>query len=518
MNRINPPAAASAEFLADHPAILGAWCRINIWQHCRDTLDLWDRFKYENGITADQQFAVIIPYCPEGPTSGTVGMYLGAALRKFFEERRRSAELVVWGIELCPPVNEDQTGRLDAHAARNVFRGFVAREELIRRDGLPLTNIPQDSGHVKPFDINIAFDGGRSKAPFDDIDNILPALDRAAAQTTACLINGAAGGDVAEGTNWLKEGGRWHAYLAHVICERSYSPACRYFNYYARLPWSRDPQGWTADDTDSRKDRFKRSIDQDIRPLLATEKDATVRERVRSLVQISDSAQAVKNGWWILSWVTNDRNRNRQRVEGYLEDAVERSRVWYEEYGREAARTVVARQDPFCINIQLPEGLRRSLAEQSQGQSQPIGIGASLGNDNVIVRDQVEGLITRVLERSDCWGPESDSQALFEQIIAINISGDPRLPHNRVFEPARENLQDFISIENRGQDGALNFLNHSIRDRSQNGFAAREGLAWKPRDIAFDVPAEFSYLVLARCRPEDGFRGHKHLRQTAGGL
>ena len=138
LHRINRFAAESTA-LADHPAVLGAWCRRNIWQFCRETMNLWDRFKYERGLTREQQLAVIIPYCPEGPTSGTVGMYLGAALRKCFSDRHRADELVVWGIELCPPVNTDETGMLDAIAMRNVFRGYAAREELLNKEGLPLS-------------------------------------------------------------------------------------------------------------------------------------------------------------------------------------------------------------------------------------------------------------------------------------------------------------------------------------------------------------------------------------------
>ena len=130
LKRINP--LASDTGLADSPAQLAAWCRLNIRQHCRDTASLWDKFQYENGITSDRQLAVVIPYCPEGPTSGTVGMYLGAALRKHFSDMGRAGELVVWGIEICPPVDFDETRGLDTLAVQNVFRGYVAREELLQ--------------------------------------------------------------------------------------------------------------------------------------------------------------------------------------------------------------------------------------------------------------------------------------------------------------------------------------------------------------------------------------------------
>ena len=81
VKRINPRAEASSK-LADSPSHLAVWCRTQIWQYCRETVRLWDRFTHDYGIDRSDQLAVIIPYCPEGPTSGTIGMYLAACPRK----------------------------------------------------------------------------------------------------------------------------------------------------------------------------------------------------------------------------------------------------------------------------------------------------------------------------------------------------------------------------------------------------------------------------------------------------
>ena len=80
VDQINPLAAQTTE-LADSPAQLGAWCRRQITQYCRDTERLWEQFKSQEGLTSSYQLAVVIPFCPEGPTSGTVGMYLGSRIK-----------------------------------------------------------------------------------------------------------------------------------------------------------------------------------------------------------------------------------------------------------------------------------------------------------------------------------------------------------------------------------------------------------------------------------------------------
>ncbi len=509
LGRVNPLSAETTA-LADHPALLAAWCRINIGQYCRETLALWESYKWENGLGNDQQLAVVIPFCPEGPTSGTVGMYLGAALRKYFADRRRGNELVVWGIELCPPVNEDATGNLDQFAARNIFRGFVAREELLRNQGLPLTDNPQDTGSHQPFDITIAFDGGATKAPFDDINDIHQAMDRAAAQTTACLLNGAAGGDPEESANWLREGGRWNALLTHVVSEGSYNRACRYLNYHVRLPWYREPEKWKAASTTSRKQTFNTCVKEEIRPLLENEKDSTVLEKVKLLAKFSDDAQSVKWDQGIAKPFTG----NHKKVEAILGEALTKSEEAYQEFNLSSPNALVARKDPFCINMMLPEGLRRSLSEQMRDSNDPIPLGNFLG-DNAIsaVRNQITGLITQVLQRSDCLAPESNSQALFEQIIAIPIGDLSNDPSNRNFRPYLGSLLDFVRIEKRGHDGDLNFLPYSLRERAHVAEPENNdpweriwSLKWNLKDVSFDIPVEFSFLTLARCRPEDGFR------------
>ena len=110
-------------------------------------------------------------------------MYLGATMIDCCVNDRRD-DVIVWGIELCPPI----PGRLTGDPARNVFRGYVAREEMLR--GVPLSGSdPHDDDRKRCFHINIAFDGGYSPRPYTEEGDILPALDRAAAQSVCVFAD-----------------------------------------------------------------------------------------------------------------------------------------------------------------------------------------------------------------------------------------------------------------------------------------------------------------------------------------
>lgn len=510
LSRVNPAATDSTQ-LADHPALLAAWSRINIWEYCRDTANLWREFKYQQGVADGQQLAIVIPYCPEGPTSGTIGMYLGAALRKHFDSERLGEELVIWGIELCPPVNEDGAGKLNALSLRNVFRGFVARDELLK--GLPLNVDAEDTTTNPPFDITIAFDGGTASVPSGDINEIHPALDRAAAQATACLLNGAAGGDVAEGTDWLNKGKRWNAHLVHVVSQHSYERGCRYLNYQVRLPWERSRAEWDAASIARKKEAFLHQVDTQISPMLKEEKDLQVKEKIGDLVELAEKVRATR---WDKS-VVKTFTRNHKTVEGYLNQAIETSDHWCREYNQYSPSTVTYRVDPFCVNIALTPGLRRRMAEQIRDEGKPQPIADLLGNGNINVRDRMQALFSRVLERQDAV----DSGAFFEQIIAISIDnpvngiGSNPLAGagNRAFRPAREILGDFIAHPEQGSDGTFNFLTHDLY-RHQQGVEGENNdaspplgtLGWQLKNIEFDVPVEYTFLTLARCREQDGFK------------
>lgn len=506
LRRVNPLAAATG--LADSPAQLAAWCRGGIWQHCRDTYNLWERFKYDNGIARGHQLAVVIPYCPEGPTSGTVGMYLGAALRKFFADMGEEHELVVWGIELCPPLDTDDAGRMDALAVQNTFRGYVARDELLR--GVPLSQDHDDGDSHLPFDINIVFDGGRTnaQAATSSRDDIWKALDRAAAQTTACLLNGATGGDVDESTNWLKQGKRWNAHLVHVVSELSYNSACRYLRYRVCFPWHRNPERWDNTNVSGRKEAVLRRIDDDIRPMLAHETDSYVKERIEHLVDKGERLRTMKKSLF---------NSRQKEITALLDEIIEDERAIYDRVREDnySPDRIIPKTDPFCINIVLPERLRREAAEQWRDNDSPTPIGDVLGvNGALHVRDRIEDLFAEVLRRSDCKIDSSDSQAFFEEIIGISIEDRSRSVDNEEFRPALEFLLDFMDHKQQKLPGAFNTLTYDLSDKIRvpvstgNERAGQpKALGWHPtKDADYDVPVEYSFMTLARCRPEDRFK------------
>lgn len=512
VRRINPHAAEAQ--LADSPAQLAAWCRQLIIDTCRDTLDLWERFKLDNGIPSGQQkLAVVIPFCPEGPTSGTVGIYLGAALRKHFADEGKGNELVVWGIELCPPIlDRDENKSLNAAGKQNAFRGYLAREDLLR--GVPLSkDDPDDQQLHQPFDINIVFDGGANKLVDERIDreDIWKALDRAAAQTTACLLNGAAGGDVDESTNWLKQGKRWNAYLAHVISELSYNSACRYLRYRVSLPWHRSRETWDERSVDTRKDILLRYIEEDIRPMLADEEDPMVRERIEYLVGLAKEIRKMS---------PMSRFFNKKGIQEKIANVVaEDERYYVQDLSHPSVLPqVTPKTAPFCVNIALPANLRQEATEKWRDNGSPEPISDVLGMAGALdVRKKIESLIQEVLQRGDYQVSDS-SQADFDQIIAISIEDRSRAVNNEQFRPSREFLRDFISVEQRDKSGTFNVLQaYDLSEHLRSSDPKRYGKWSMPNTLSWhlsplsgldedEIPVEYSFLVLARCRPEDGFR------------
>ena len=495
--------------LANSPAQLAAWCRWNIQQTCWDTVQMWDKFKRNSGITHDLKLAVVIPYCPEGPTSGTVGMYLGAALRKHFADIRRGHELEVWGIELCPPVNTDATGALDKDAMEHAFRGYVARQELLK--GVPVTENENDEVFVKPYDINIVFDGGSVEAAGDFYDDMWQALDRAAAQTTACLLNGAAGLDQAESFARLNVGSkRWNAHLTHVVSEAAHNRECLYLNYQVQLPWEGDPTGWAKKKSKSggkpkktleKYQEFLRCVESYVRPQWNGEKDLVVRESVGKLVKVADDLEALRKG--IKSLLPKNKE-----VNSHLDLAKRESDGWPSHGNSSAPDKILVRPDPFCLTIRLPRYLRLENAKRLQGDSGPIA--DLLGAAGVtMIRDWIENQLNPVLGRRDCQPANIPSAAKFEEIIAISIADQTKRGDNRQFQPSQQFLKYFIAAATRPIPGTFNIREHNLADYVRTGGPEAiqpKALHWRVNNVDFDVPVEYSSLVLARCRPEDGFR------------
>jgi hypothetical protein len=529
VDQINPLAAQTTE-LADSPAQLGAWCRRQITQYCRDTERLWEQFKSQEGLTSSYQLAVVIPFCPEGPTSGTVGMYLGAALRSYFAQQNNADQLVVWGIELCPPVHKGESGDMDRMAVQNAFRGFVARQELL--EGVPLSEKSDEDDRFQCFDINIVFDGGTARSATTSREAAWGALDRAAAQVTACLLNGAGGGDRPESTVQLKQGQRWNAYLAHVVSERSYSQACRYLRYRTSLPWHRDRNAWEGEDVRPRYEAFLDRVNKEIAPLLPYEPNATVRSQFEELVAVAGELGKISLEPGLLNRLNGRLKSDRELAATKLADAFESDQDNYSD-ARKASRetqSIIAREDLFCINIILPEHQRIEAAEIARDNGIPGPISDVIGDAGITtVRHRLTDLCNGVLRREDCASMDVNSEALFDEIMSISIGDWSRGASNDAFRPTREVLRDFIKANRRNIPGSFSELNFDLSKVLPTSHEARKNdgqresssapqengggvaqhptaLQWKLSDVDHDVPVEYSILVLARVRDGDGFR------------
>lgn len=500
------PLAAEAITLADSPAQLGVWCRREMRAICRDTLSMWERYKAENGLAGAHHLDVVIPFCPEGPTSGTVGMYLGAALKQHFADAGKSGELVVWGIELCPPVDTDDAGKMGFLAVQNAFRGYVARQELI--EGVPLSDNANDPDRHPPFDINIVFDGGTSQlATASGPEVVWQALDRAAAQVTACLLNGASGGDRIEAIIQLKQGQRWNAYIAHVVSELSYEHASRYLAYQVTLPWHRDRESWDSASTITRRDRFLQRIDDDIKPRLQHEQNLTVKKQFQDLVALAEQVRGIDlEGKWN-NFLTKNREKALEQMAGLLDQAVHDDELNYQEARTDPER-IIARGDLFCINLVLPEAQRCQAALVQRDDRVPGPIAEVLGNAGVTaVRGRLTTLCGEVLKREDCDPVLADSQAFFEKLMSISVADRSRAS-NDGFRPSREQLNYYIANNLRSVPGAFSELTFDLRPQQPDAGqpAQPAALMWKLSDGTYDVPVEYSILTLSCVRSGDGFK------------
>ncbi len=564
VRQINPLAADVGQ-VADCPTQIAAFCRRQISEHCRETEQLWERFKNREGLTGSAQLAVVIPYCPEGPTSGTVGMYLGAALRKHFMDRDKADQLVVWGIELCPPVMGAQSTESNHPEVGNLFRGYIARRELL--EGVPLSpEDPSDEIRQQCFDINIAFDGGtvqlgESVSP----DFAWAALDRGAAQMTACLLNGAAGGDEPESTLRLRQGRRWNAYLAHVVSDRSYSPECRYLRYRVALPWRRDRTEWNRKSLAAKVDQFVKHVDAEIAPQLPNEPDARVATYVNELVIARNSLKALPLDTGLLGVLTGRHKTNRGTAEGWLSQVESRDQDNYEQTRKlsQQTSTILPRTDPFCVNIVLAESQRIEAAETARDNGIHGPVADVIGDAGVAtVRQKITEMCEAVLKRDDCSSLDINSEALFDEIMSISIGDWSRGTRNNALRPTREILRDYIAEQRRDIPGAfseLTFDLNTVVDRAYQQRMEREDKArreaarsqtaggdsstveggqsrdlatptsaereasgsstapaprsaepaamrWKLSEVDHDVPVEYSVLILGRVRDGDGFK------------
>ena len=158
------------------------------------------------------------------------------------------------------------------------------------------------------------------------------------------------------------------------------------------------------------------------------------------------------------------------------------------------------RLEPYCINIQLTEELRRKVIESAT----PIDIATLVGNNaQARLRNDIGRLIEPYLSRPDCEPLEHDSKAFFEQIVTVSVVKEGSLTQishlNRALRPFEANVKYFLGKEDRGSAGSYTETDYEIRRPSAP-------LTWRPRNLERDIPVEYTLLVIARIRESDGFK------------
>ena len=500
LNAVNPQSMGQG--LADSPARLAAWCRVQLQEICNDVIDEWTQYsnQYRPETTSDTDpLLVIIPYCPEGPTSGTIGMYLGAMLRKTFEQDGIGDRLLVCGVELCPPIDASNNGELTFAAGRNVFRGYVARQEA--RQGLPLTDQSADTDYQKCFDIHIVFDGSAEK----DQRGIRPAgvwrsMDRAAAQAISLLFKGAANDrDVMESVNMLKERGPWEATIVHVVSDREYSPALRCLHYQRQLPWHSIPDWWYGRGrTDHKKMEFINAINK-MESEIQKEPYDDIRYWFDELKKHANLLDGIKGGF--LDGVFGNARR---QIDDLLEAAIAADEENYR-YIREkdkASDYLNFQLEPYCVNIKLTEELRQNIIDSATAT--PIDIATLVGTSaQARLRNDIASLIEPYLSRPDCEPLKHDSRAFFEQIVTVSVVKEGSLTQishlNRALRPFETNIKYYLDKEDRGSAGSYTETDYEIRHPDAP-------LSWRPSNLERDIPVEYTLLVIARMRESDGFK------------
>lgn len=528
---VNPEAAKTNRTqIADSPAHIAAATRRRLRGICEETMNKWDDFRAHHGLDRSGHLAVIIPYCPEGPTSGTVSAIIGAGLRQHFRDLGRPAEVIVWGIELCPP----HPGEHDTNAinAGNLFRGFIARQEI--HDGVAIDHDPNlvDRLH-KPFDINLVIDAGRIKENVGEREehDIHQALDRAAAQTTRVMLQGPAGD--AEETRALlqQDDGRWNGLPIHVISSRSWDLTAQYWRYRSQLPWINDDADWERTSLEVKRELIDHAVrniapalDRDNRRAEAKNDPEDHEKHVRDAFNsLTARARDIPKGrlnldFWHLIKVSpliactlglyylmerNNAQRNAQRADERIRTMIRREEEDYQAMIRLNSHSVSAltpRSDLFCVNTVLTPAMYERAARSEQKRNARESLATTIGSAGVntvqsAILQHVNVALERGQDRQEEAG-ERRSSAYFNKIIVVRVV--PRSMNNNAQMSPPENQVKYLLDADRRNGASAYTANTIILDRN---------LCWTTRENPHqDMESQMLYIILAKPRKGEGFR------------
>lgn len=571
------PAAASNDSIADCPANIAAAMRTRLSDICARTYQAWEEFKAHNSSRASDHLAVVIPYCPEGPTSGTVGMLIGAGLRRYFQQQGKSRELVVWGIELCNPANvpeqQSDSSPEGEIAIGNDFRGYVARAELCQ-GGVALENRKEAIQDLtKPFDINIAVDGGKILAfTAEQREKGHQAIDRAAAQITVAMLQGPVG-DTEETREILSSAPRWNAMLMHYTSWREFHTPTRYRARRYRLPWVQNPEQWEHDTRYRHHIDEERKIRKDLKEQGITKKEVnlakhdwlhTAYPRLDQLLEASyfgiehfiyykgynrleeeyniwhPIAQEIENArriaekgrkfWRNLLTFGSSRSKTQKAVTVLLDHICKQEQANYEKYclrqdDPQQRLPEGVRNTLFCVTMKLPQGIQEEAAAMLaqngyDKKGMPIipELASVLGTAGTnaakhVAQQEIEETMMRPRPRSkEQENIIHRSSAQYRRIIGVHCQDSKHQPAPN----------SHLRNSNLAPDPqSIRYL--LARERQGSAGSYTEGhlpraLKWEIDEPSTpEVMADYSYIILAETPPGDGFcdiSSYPSLRRT----
>ena len=487
LRRKNPDAVGP---LHDNPAAIACWCIVELQQHAQEVLRTWKE-SYARNRPATQTkadpFLVVIPYCPEGPTSGTIGMHIGAVLKKTFaQEKMDEDEYIICGVELCPPTSHpEQMGQTESIAA---FRGYVARQEML--EGVPLSKSdPEDKNFQKCFDVNLVFDASKETIS----EERLQELDRAAAQGTALMFNGVTNNrDVMEAVTMMRQG-RWEISLVHVTSEKEYSPVIICNGYRRKLPWNSRTSQWEKWGTKRKCREFLKAF-KEIEEELEQANVNGIQEWVKLMTGYADEIDGTN-----LAGKKIALRKARKEAAEILARAIKQDEAEYARLQDEARKVsnpnepAISDSSHVCINIRMPEQTRNRVADGDRIHEIAELVTETYQQN---VQQTVKNKITKYLNRPDCDSEEHNAEAFFDKIAIASITDDDE-SKNLVFEPV--NLNYYMSRAKRTQAGKFSQVVHTIN----------QPLMWKlmkEEEVEYDIPVEYTLLVAAQIREKDRFK------------
>lgn len=214
----------------DRPCVLAEWAKQHASEIWDWVLSEWRVYRLENH--ANNRLIILMPYCPEGPTSGTIGTVLGTMLRRQIEDAKNQGDLQnltvrVYGLELCPSIPYQRTIN-DGTLRGNAYAGYIARKALLEG---PVAS--------RPFDACFAVDVGREEDLGLTLEESELHVDKAAARVGVAVVKGVLGQDLGESDDAIRQHWRWQVIPLEIWTDPSELKVLPYLTAFPTLSQER---------------------------------------------------------------------------------------------------------------------------------------------------------------------------------------------------------------------------------------------------------------------------------------